>query len=152
MLVLGIESSCDETSASLVGEGNRVLSNVVSSQVDLHSDYGGVVPEIAARAHVESIVPVLQTALAASPERPGLVAVTVGPGLVGSLAVGVSTAKGLAWTWGVPMVAVNHVEAHAMAPVLEGFTFDSRFPGSRGVGGAYAAGGGCRRVRDAHRG
>lgn len=120
MLVLGIETSCDESSASLVAYGNRVVSNVVASQVDLHGVYGGVVPEIAARAHVESVVPVLEKALAAFDGRPDLVAVTVGPGLVGSLAVGVSAAKSLAWAWGVPLVAVNHVEAHAIAPVCEG--------------------------------
>lgn len=122
MLVLGIETSCDESSAALVLDGTRVVSNVVASQVDLHSAYGGVVPEIAARAHVESIVPVLAKALSAADERPDLIAVTVGPGLVGSLVVGVSAAKGLAWAWGVPMVAVNHVEAHAVAPACEGRT------------------------------
>lgn len=120
MLVLGIETSCDESSAALVRDGDEMLSNVVASQVDLHREYGGVVPEIAARAHVEAIVPVLMEALSVSVERPGLVAVTAGPGLVGSLVVGVSAAKGLAWAWGVPMVAVNHVEAHAYAPALEG--------------------------------
>ena len=119
MLVLGIETSCDESSAALVRDGDEVLSNVVASQVDLHSEYGGVVPEIAARAHVEAIVPVLTEALSAA-GRPELVAVTVGPGLVGSLVVGIAVAKGLAWSWGVPIVAVNHVEAHAFAPALEG--------------------------------
>ncbi len=119
MLTLGVETSCDESSAALV-DGDRMLSNVIASQVDLHAAYGGVVPEIAARAHVEAIVPVLGEALSAAAGRPGLVAVTVGPGLVGSLVVGVSVAKGLAWSWDVPMVAVNHVEAHAFAPALEG--------------------------------
>lgn len=120
MLVLGIETSCDETSASLVRDGRVLLSNVVASQVEIHTDYGGVVPEIAARAHVEALVPVLLEALRATDERPDLVAVTAGPGLVGSLVVGVSAAKALAWSWGIPVVAVNHVEAHAFAPALEG--------------------------------
>ncbi|MCG2796157.1 MAG: tRNA (adenosine(37)-N6)-threonylcarbamoyltransferase complex transferase subunit TsaD [Actinomycetia bacterium] len=119
MLVLGIETSCDESAAALVEGGSKMLSNVVASQVDIHREYGGVVPEIAARAHVDEIVPVLGEALAGD-ARPDLVAVTVGPGLVGSLLVGVSVAKGLSWSWGIPMVAVNHVEAHAYAPVLEG--------------------------------
>lgn len=120
MLVLGVETSCDESSAALVADGGRLVSNVVASQVDLHREYGGIVPEIAARAHVEAIVPVVRKALSASGERPELVAVTAGPGLVGSLVVGVSVAKGLAWSWGVPLVAVNHVEAHAFAPALDG--------------------------------
>jgi len=120
MLVLGIETSCDESSAALLRDGEVMLSNVVASQVDLHSEFGGVVPEVAARAHLEAIVPVLEEALRAAAERPDLVAVTVGPGLVGSLVVGVSIAKGLAWSWDVPMVGVNHVEAHAFAPALEG--------------------------------
>ncbi len=124
MLVLGVETSCDESSAALVADGERLVSNVVASQVDLHREYGGIVPEIAARAHVEAIVPVVRKALSASGERPELVAVTAGPGLVGSLVVGVSVAKGLAWSWGIPLVAVNHVEAHAFAPALEG-----RLPG-----------------------
>jgi N6-L-threonylcarbamoyladenine synthase len=120
MLVLGIETSCDESSAALVSDGLETLSNVVASQVDLHSSYGGVVPEIAARAHVEALIPVVKEALEPADGAPELVAVTAGPGLVGSLAVGVSAAKGLAWSWGVPLVAVNHVEAHAFAPALEG--------------------------------
>ncbi len=120
MLVLGIESSCDETSASLVVDGVRVLSNVVASQIDLHRPHGGVVPEIAARAHVESIAPVISGALEASAERPDLVAVTVGPGLVSSLVVGVSAAKALSWAWRAPLVTVNHLEAHLYAPALEG--------------------------------
>jgi len=118
-LALGIETSCDESSAALVRDGVELVSNVVASQVDLHREYGGVVPEIAARAHVEEIIPVVSEALVASDDRPDLIAVTVGPGLVGSLVVGISAAKGLSWSWGVPLVAVNHVEAHAFAPVLE---------------------------------
>jgi tRNA N6-adenosine threonylcarbamoyltransferase len=120
MLVLGIETSCDESSAALVRDGEDMLSNVVASQVDLHREYGGIVPEIAARAHVEAIMPVIREALKLSDKRPRLVAVTVGPGLVGSLVVGVTVAKALAWSWDVPLVAVNHVEAHAYAAALEG--------------------------------
>lgn len=123
MLALGIETSCDESSAALVTleDGSfRILSNVVASQIDLHEAYGGVVPEIAARAHVEAIAPVIEEALRASDEKPGLIAVTCGPGLAGSLIVGVSAAKAISWSWGLPLVAVNHVEAHAFAPVLEG--------------------------------
>lgn len=119
MLVLGIETSCDESAAAMVEDGCETLSNVVASQVDLHRKYGGVVPEIAARAHVDQIIPVLQEAMVGE-ARPDVVAVTIGPGLVGSLLVGVSAAKGLSWSWGIPMVAVNHVEAHVYAPVLEG--------------------------------
>jgi N6-L-threonylcarbamoyladenine synthase len=119
MLVLGIETSCDESSAALVRDGGEIVSNVVASSVDLHREYGGIVPEIAARAHVEAVVPVLNEALRAGGERPGAVAVTVGPGLVGSLVVGVTVAKGLAWSWGIPVVGVNHVEAHAYAAALE---------------------------------
>lgn len=120
MLVLGIETSCDESSAALVRDGEQILSNVVASQVDLHREYGGIVPEIAARAHVEAMIPVLKESLSVSGERPRAVAVTVGPGLVGSLVVGVTVAKGLAWSWGIPVVGVNHVEAHAYAAALEG--------------------------------
>ncbi len=120
MLVLGIETSCDESSAALVEDGIHILSNVVASQVDLHKAFGGVVPEIAARAHVESIAPVLREALAPRDRAPDVVAVTAGPGLVGSLLVGLCAAKALAWSWDVPLVAVNHLEAHLFAPVLEG--------------------------------
>lgn len=121
MLALGIETSCDESSAALVsldGGTFLTLSNVVASQVDLHRAYGGVVPEIAARAHVESVAPVIEEALRASGTGPDLVAVTCGPGLAGSLIVGMSAAKALAWSWDVPLTAVNHVEAHAFAPLL----------------------------------
>ncbi|MGH9065052.1 MAG: tRNA (adenosine(37)-N6)-threonylcarbamoyltransferase complex transferase subunit TsaD [Acidimicrobiales bacterium] len=132
--VLGIETSCDETAAAVVVAGRDVLSSVVSSQVDLHARFGGVVPEIAGRAHVELLTPVVAEALVesglevgpgrrggAAPGRPSLAAVaaTVGPGLVGSLLVGVSAAKVLALVWGVPFVGVNHLEAHLYAASLE---------------------------------
>ena len=125
MMVLGIETSCDETSAALVVDGRHPLSNVVSSQVELHRPHGGVVPEIAARAHLENLVPVVVEAL--SGHRPDLIAVTVGPGLVGSLVVGVSAAKAMAWAWEVPLVGVNHLHAHIFAPVLEGALPDFPF-------------------------
>ncbi|MGE3619631.1 MAG: tRNA (adenosine(37)-N6)-threonylcarbamoyltransferase complex transferase subunit TsaD [Acidimicrobiia bacterium] len=127
--VLGIETSCDETAAAIVDRGRDVLSSVVSSQVDLHARYGGVVPEIASRAHVELLVPVVAQAFveAGLSDRAGdgrhcevdCVAATYGPGLVGALLVGVSSAKALALAWGVPFVAVNHLEAHLYASLLE---------------------------------
>ncbi len=120
MNVLGIETSCDETAAAVVSDGRVVASSVVSSQIDLHARYGGVVPEIAGRAHVELLVPVIEEALArAGIEHPDAVAATYGPGLVGSLLVGLSAAKGLAMSWGVPFVGVNHLEGHLFAPVIE---------------------------------
>lgn len=120
--VLGIETSCDETAAAVVANGTSVLSSVVSSQVDLHARFGGVVPEIASRAHVELLTPVVAEALLhAGLEGPevGAVAATVGPGLIGSLLVGVSHAKALALVWDVPFVGVNHLEAHLYAALLE---------------------------------
>ena len=120
--VLGIETSCDETAAAVVINGELVLSSVVSSQVGLHARFGGVVPEIASRAHVELLVPVVaQAVVEAGIEPPEIdaVAATVGPGLIGSLLVGVSAAKALALVWDVPFVAVNHLEAHLYAAFLE---------------------------------
>ncbi len=120
--ILGIETSCDETAASVVQGGQTVLSSVVSSQVDIHARFGGVVPEIASRAHVELITPVVAQAIVEAGIEHGdvdAVAATVGPGLVGSLLVGVSTAKALALVWDVPFVAVNHLEAHLYASFLE---------------------------------
>ena len=122
--ILGIETSCDETAAAVVERGTSVLSSVVSSQVDLHARYGGVVPEIASRAHVDLIVPVVAQAFveAGLSEVPAdgepqidAVAATYGPGLVGALLVGVSAAKALALAWDVPFLAVNHLEAHLYA-------------------------------------
>ncbi len=127
--VLGIETSCDETAAAIVEAGTSVLSSVVSSQVDLHARYGGVVPEVASRAHVDLIIPVVARAFveAGLSDRPldgggadvDAVAATYGPGLVGALLVGVSAAKALALAWGVPFIAVNHLEAHLYATLLE---------------------------------
>jgi N6-L-threonylcarbamoyladenine synthase len=121
-VVLGIETSCDETAASVVMGGTDVLSSVVSSQVDLHAQYGGVVPEIASRAHLELVVPVVARAVVeagVAEHRIDAVAATVGPGLIGALLVGVSAAKALALAWDVPFVAVNHMEAHLYAAFLE---------------------------------
>lgn len=121
-LVLGIETSCDETAAAVVRGGAEVLSSVVSSQVELHARFGGVVPEVASRAHLELLSPVLARAvLEAGVEEHHLdaVAATTGPGLIGALLVGVSTAKALALAWEVPFVGVNHLEAHLYAAFLE---------------------------------
>lgn len=122
MRVLGIETSCDETAAAVVVDGHQVLSSVVSSQIDLHARFGGVVPEIASRAHVESLTPVVARSLIEAGIRDDhvdAVAATVGPGLIGALLVGVSAAKTLALVWDVPFVAVNHLEAHLYAALLE---------------------------------
>jgi N6-L-threonylcarbamoyladenine synthase len=123
--VLGIETSCDETAAAVVVGGTDIRSSVVASQVDLHAAYGGVVPELAGRAHLEVLTPVIADALeragAGGAVRPALdaVAATVGPGLMGSLLVGASQAKALAMAWEVPFVGVNHLEGHLFAPLLE---------------------------------
>jgi N6-L-threonylcarbamoyladenine synthase len=121
-IILAIETSCDETAAACVMGGTDVLSSVVSSQVDLHAQYGGVVPEIASRAHVELVVPVTARAVVEAgidDNRVDAVAATVGPGLIGALLVGVSAAKALALAWDVPFVGVNHLEAHLYAALLE---------------------------------
>jgi tRNA N6-adenosine threonylcarbamoyltransferase len=114
-LILGIETSCDETAAALVTEGGDVRANVVSSQADLHARFGGVVPEVASRRHLELIVPVIRDALAqagATLDDVKRIAVTQGPGLVGALLVGVSAAKALAWARRLPLVPVDHLQGH----------------------------------------
>ena len=121
MIVLGIESSCDETAAALVEDGRHILSSVVSSQVAIHRPYGGVVPELASRQHVKVIIPVISQALQrADLEMSSVdgIAVTQGPGLVGSLLVGIGVAKGLAYATGKPLVAVNHLEGHIQAAFM----------------------------------
>ena len=118
MLLLGIETSCDETAAAVVAEGRRTLASVVASQIPLHRKFGGVVPEIASRAHLQAILPVVEEALAQAgvePRQLDGVAVTVRPGLIGSLLVGVSFAKALALLWDRPLVAVDHLLAHIYA-------------------------------------
>ncbi len=122
MLLLAIESSCDETSAAVVRDGRRVLSNIVASQIDIHQRYGGVVPELASRKHVEAIAPVIDEALSVArvdlDQIEGLV-VTRGPGLVGALLVGLATAKALAFARNLPLVGVHHMEGHILAHLLE---------------------------------
>jgi N6-L-threonylcarbamoyladenine synthase len=120
--ILGIESSCDETAAAVIEDGERVLASIVASQLDTHGKYGGVVPELASREHLRAIVPVVREALdrAATPlAELDAIAVTVGPGLVGSLLVGVIYAKSLSFASGVPLIAVNHIEGHIHAVILE---------------------------------
>jgi len=126
-LVLGIETSCDETAASLVLGGYDVVSSVVSTQVDLHADFGGVVPEIASRAHLDVLNPVIARAIVEAGVDEGridAVACTVGPGLIGALLVGVSAAKSLAMAWDIPFIGVNHMEAHLYAASLEDPTLE----------------------------
>jgi len=121
-LILGIETSCDETAASVVRGGREVLSNVIATQHELHEQYAGVVPEIASRAHLERILPVIREALReANISHHDLDAVAVGhqPGLIGSLLVGVSAAKALAWSLEVPLIAVDHIAAHLYAGALD---------------------------------
>jgi len=121
MLVLGIESSCDETAASVVSDGAEALSNVIASQIDVHGKYGGIVPEIASRKHMEAIIPVTRQALDDAGVSMGDIegiAVTRGPGLVGSLLVGLSAAKAMAFAAGIPFVGVNHIVGHIAAIFL----------------------------------
>ena len=122
MRVLAIETSCDDTGAAVILDGRKILSNIVSSQVPIHQKYGGVVPELASRKHIESIVPIVTEALEGAnvtlKEMDGI-AVTQGPGLVGSLLVGLSFAKSIAFATGLPFIGVNHIEAHLSAIFLE---------------------------------
>ena len=132
-LILGIETSCDETAAAVVADGRHLLSNVVASQVDLHRQYGGVFPEMASRQHVLTIIPVVEQALAAAKagwSDLAAVAVTQGPGLAGSLLVGMNAAKGMAWVKGLPLVGVNHLEGHIYSNWIEaeGNRPDKAFP------------------------
>jgi N6-L-threonylcarbamoyladenine synthase len=121
-MILGLETSCDETAAALITPGGRILANVVSSQADLHARYGGVVPEVASRRHLELVTPVVQEALAeaeAGLEDVELVGVTAGPGLIGALLVGVAAAKAIAWAWRLPLAAVDHLHGHVASLYLE---------------------------------
>ena len=120
-LILGIETSCDETAAAIVADGREIRSNVVSSQIALHAQYGGVYPEMASREHVLKIVPVVERAMregGATWKDLDAIAVTYGPGLAGSLLVGVNFAKGLALAKGVPLLGINHLEGHIYASWL----------------------------------
>lgn len=122
IITLGIETSCDETACAVVKNGRHIMSNIISSQAELHSEYGGVVPEIASRMHVEAILPCLDQALKKSNlqlEDISAICVTSGPGLVGALLVGVSAAKGLAVTTNKPLIAVNHIQAHIAANYIQ---------------------------------
>src|SRR6476659_7698355 len=122
MLVLGIETSCDETSAAIIRDGNEIVSSIISSQIDIHKRFGGVVPELASREHLDKIGPVIEEAFScakvAKTSIDGL-AVTVGPGLVGSLLVGVSYAKAMAFALDKPLVGVNHIEGHIYSVAFE---------------------------------
>ena len=122
MRVLGIETSCDETAAAVIEDGTTMLSNVVASQAEIHAAYGGIVPEVASRQHLVTIVPTVRQALGdadMAPEELDAVAVTHGPGLAGSLLIGVNAAKGLALASGLPFLGVNHLEGHIYAAWLE---------------------------------
>ena len=120
--ILGIETSCDETSVAIVSEGHQVHCNLIATQFDLHAKYGGVVPELASRAHIETLDLLVREAFQQSNMRLGdvdAIAVTAGPGLIGSLLVGVTGAKTLAWGWGKPLVGGNHIHAHATSAAIE---------------------------------
>ncbi len=121
MLVLGIETSCDETAVAVIQDGQKTLSNVVFSQW-IHKRYGGVVPELASREHIKTILPILKTALIEAKitlKKIEGIAVTCGPGLVGSLLIGLALAKGLAYSLKVPLIGINHLEGHIFANFLE---------------------------------
>ncbi|HHU69826.1 MAG TPA: tRNA (adenosine(37)-N6)-threonylcarbamoyltransferase complex transferase subunit TsaD, partial [Thermoanaerobacterales bacterium] len=121
-LILGIETSCDETSAAVVKNGKEILSNIISSQIDLHKKYGGVVPELASRKHVENIIPVIEEALlesGVSLSDIDLIGVTRGPGLIGALLIGLSAAKAISYVHHIPLIGVNHIEGHIYANFLE---------------------------------
>jgi N6-L-threonylcarbamoyladenine synthase len=121
MIVLGIESTCDETGAAIVQDGRKILSNVLASSADLHEKYGGVFPELACRRHIEAILPVIDEAILKAnitPAQIDLIAVAKGPGLVGALLIGMNAAKGLSIAWNKPLIGVNHVEAHLYASMM----------------------------------
>jgi N6-L-threonylcarbamoyladenine synthase len=121
MLVLGIETTCDETGAAVVRNGREILSNIVTSQIDLHNEYGGVVPELACRRHIDVIIPVIDRALQeakVSLKDIDLIAVAHGPGLVGALLIGLNAAKALAFSLSKPLIGVNHIEAHLYAALM----------------------------------
>ena len=128
--ILAIESSCDETAASVVVNGRQVLSNVISSQIDIHTLYGGVVPEIASRKHTERVTQVIRESLEEAGrklEEMDAIAVTYGPGLVGPLLIGVSAAKGLSFATGIPLIGVHHIEGHISANYIAEPTLEPPF-------------------------
>lgn len=141
MLVLGIESSCDETAAAVVKDGKIILSNIVSSQIDIHRLYGGVVPELASRKHIEVIYKIVKDALTQADialSNIDAVAVTNGPGLIGSLLVGVSFAKALAFARNIPLIGVSHIEGHLLSVYLEHDTPSFPYVGLMASGGHTA--------------
>lgn len=122
MIILGIESTCDETAIALVKDGKTILAQTIASSADIHAKYGGVFPELACRRHLEAILPLLREALAQAQltsDQIDAIAVAKGPGLVGALLVGMQTAKGLSLAWNKPLIGVNHVEAHLYAAMME---------------------------------
>lgn len=122
VVILAVESSCDETAAAVVKNGREVLSNIISSQIELHTQYGGVVPEIASRKHIEKINQVMEEALSEAHmtlDKMDAIAVTYGPGLVGALLVGVAAAKAVAYAAGKPLIGVHHIEGHISANYIE---------------------------------
>ena len=129
MNVLGIETSCDDTAAAVIADGTSILSNIVASQSDMHKKYGGIIPEIASREHLTSLIPVVNEALnkAEMTHRDiDAIAVTYGPGLAGSLLIGVNSAKGLSMAWDKPLIGINHLEGHIYSAWLEGLEPDSK--------------------------
>lgn len=121
MLILGIETSCDETACAIVRNGTEILANVIYSQIELHRPYGGVFPELACRRHVDVIIPVIEQALTQAKLHPSSlqgIAVTKGPGLIGALLIGLNSAKALSFAWKKPFVGINHVEAHLYAAMM----------------------------------
>ena len=121
MLVLGIESTCDETACAIVRDGREILSSVISSQIDLHNAYGGVVPELACRRHVDVMIPIIDQALREAQctlQEIDLFAVANGPGLIGALLIGINAAKTLAFAFDKPFIGINHVEAHLYAALM----------------------------------
>jgi N6-L-threonylcarbamoyladenine synthase len=131
MIILGIETSCDETAAAVVEKGRKILAQVVASSVEIHKKFGGIIPEIAAREQLKCLIPVIKTALQESKlkmENIDAIAVTVGPGLIGSLLVGVETAKTLAYAWQKPIIPINHLQAHLYANWLTPETTEPELP------------------------
>ena len=121
MKILAIETSCDETSVAVIEDGKKILSNIVSSQIEIHEKYGGVVPEIASRHHIENILPVFNEALKEAKvtiDDIDYIAVTYTPGLIGALLVGVSFAKALSYSRGIPLIPIHHLKGHVVALVL----------------------------------
>jgi N6-L-threonylcarbamoyladenine synthase len=122
MLVLGIETTCDETACAIVQSGKTILSNVIASQIGLHKNYGGVYPELASRSHVDNFIPVLEESLkeaGITPQEIDLIAVSKAPGLIGSISIGLNAAKALSLGWNIPYIGVNHVEAHLYASMMD---------------------------------